>query len=67
MYISAPHFYYYSSSTKKKRIWDVMICTMHNAHWGCIRVSGGWGKPSLQEFDYNALTKDQVFIKINNF
>ena len=20
----------------------------HHAHWGCIRVSGGWGQPSLQ-------------------
>ena len=37
-----------------------------NAHWGCIRVSGGWGEPSLQEFDYNPFTKDQVFIKIND-
>ena len=38
-----------------------------SAHWGCIRVSGGWGEPSLQEFDYNPFTKDQVFIKINDF
>ena len=31
------------------------------AHWGCTRVSGGWGKPSLQEFDYNPFTKDQFY------
>ena len=40
---------------------------LEHSLWGCIRVSGGWGEPSLQEFDYNPFTKDQVFIKINDF
>ena len=39
----------------------------HNAHWACTGVSGGWGESSLQEFDHNHETKNQVFMQINDF
>ena len=29
--------------------------------------SGGWGESSLQEFDHNHETKNQVFMQINDF
>ena len=36
-------------------------------HWACTGVSGGWGESSLQEFDHNHETKNQVFMQINDF
>ena len=40
---------------------------LHSAHWACTGVSGGWGESSLQEFDHNHETKNQVFMQINDF
>ena len=51
-------------------VWDLRIyfrMKRGRAHWACTGVSGGWGESSLQEFDYNPFTKEQVFIKINDF
>ena len=43
-----------------------LIKTCHSAHWACTGVSGGWSESSLQEFDHNHETKNQVFMQIND-
>ena len=37
------------------------------AHWSWIGAYGGWDDSRLKEFDKNHLTKNQVFIYVNDF